>query len=245
MVTVNDDEPGVAMRRPDFDDLTPIFPYERISLESSSRDLSLRLIDLVAPIGKGQRGLIVAPPKAGKTVLLKKVAAAIQKSYPDIEMIVLLVDERPEEVTDMKHSLGDSGEVIYSTFDEMPQHHVKVSEMVLARAQRLVEHGRDVVILLDSITRLARAYNLTVQASGRQCQLHPQAPKMIKVEKKRNVTHATVEGNTYVLIDEFQAVLHTMYRMLEKNIKEPESVTPRDLMHSMVEDVVQKEKEMR
>ena len=167
VVTVNDDEPGVAMRRPDFDDLTPIFPYERISLESSSRDLSLRLIDLVAPIGKGQRGLIVAPPKAGKTVLLKKVAAAIQKSYPDIEMIVLLVDERPEEVTDMKHSLGDSSEVIYSTFDEMPQHHVKVSEMVLARAQRLVEHGRDVVILLDSITRLARAYNLVVPASGR------------------------------------------------------------------------------
>lgn len=167
VVTVNDDEPGVAMRRPDFDDLTPIFPYERISLESSSRDLSLRLIDLVAPIGKGQRGLIVAPPKAGKTVLLKKVAAAIQKSYPDIEMIVLLVDERPEEVTDMKHSLGNSGEVIYSTFDEMPQHHVKVSEMVLARAQRLVEHGRDVVILLDSITRLARAYNLVVPASGR------------------------------------------------------------------------------
>ena len=167
VVTVNDDEPGVAMRRPDFDDLTPIFPYERLSLESSSRDLSLRLIDLVAPIGKGQRGLIVAPPKAGKTVLLKKVAAAIQKSYPDIEMIVLLVDERPEEVTDMKHSLGDSGEVIYSTFDEMPQHHVKVSEMVLARAQRLVEHGKDVVILLDSITRLARASNLVVPASGR------------------------------------------------------------------------------
>lgn len=167
VVTVNDDEPGVAIRRPDFDDLTPIFPYERLSLEDSSRDLSLRLIDLVAPIGKGQRGLIVAPPKAGKTVLLKKVAAAIQKGYPDIEMIVLLVDERPEEVTEMKRSLGDSGEVIYSTFDEMPQHHVKVSEMVLARAQRLVEHGRDVVILLDSITRLARAYNLVIPASGR------------------------------------------------------------------------------
>lgn len=167
VVTVNDDEPGVAMRRPDFEDLTPIFPYERLSLEGSSRDLSLRLIDLVAPIGKGQRGLIVAPPKAGKTVLLKKVAAAIQKGYPEIEMIVLLVDERPEEVTDMKRSLGDSGEVIYSTFDEMPQHHVKVAEMVLARAQRLVEHGKDVVILLDSITRLARAYNLVVPASGR------------------------------------------------------------------------------
>ncbi len=167
VVSVNDDEPGVAMRRPDFDDLTPIFPYERISLEGSSRELSLRLIDLVAPIGKGQRGLIVAPPKAGKTVLLKKVASAIQSRYPEIEMIVLLVDERPEEVTDMKRSLGDSGEVIYSTFDEMPQHHVKVAEMVLARAQRLVEHGKDVVVLLDSITRLARAYNLVVPASGR------------------------------------------------------------------------------
>lgn len=165
--TVNGDEPGVAIRRPDFDNLTPIFPYERMSLENGQRELSLRLIDLVAPIGKGQRGLIVAPPKAGKTVLLKKVAAAIQSKYPETEMIVLLVDERPEEVTDMKRSLGDGGEVIYSTFDELPAHHVKVAEMVLARAQRLVEHGKDVVILLDSITRLARAYNLVVPASGR------------------------------------------------------------------------------
>ena len=165
--TVNDDEPGVAIRRPDFDDLTPIFPYERMSLENGQRELSLRLIDLIAPIGKGQRGLIVAPPKAGKTVFLKKVAAAIQAKYPETEMIVLLVDERPEEVTDMKRSLGDGGEVIYSTFDELPAHHVKVAEMVLARAQRLVEHGKDVVILLDSITRLARAYNLVVPASGR------------------------------------------------------------------------------
>jgi len=121
---------------------------------------------LVAPIGKGQRGLIVAPPKAGKTMLLKKLANSIEKKYPEVEMIVLLVDERPEEVTDMKRSLV-GGEVIYSTFDEMPQHHVKVAEMVLARAQRLVEHGKDVVILLDSITRLARAYNLVVPASGR------------------------------------------------------------------------------
>jgi len=163
---VNGDEPGVAIRRPDFDDLTPIFPYERLSLEDSSRDLAMRLIDLVAPIGKGQRGLIVAPPKAGKTVLLKNIANTIEKKYPDVEMIVLLVDERPEEVTDMKRSLI-GGEVIYSTFDETPQHHVKVAEMVLARAQRLVEHGKDVVILLDSITRLARAYNLVVPASGR------------------------------------------------------------------------------
>ena len=163
--TVNGDEPGVAIRRPDFDYLTPIFPNQRISLESGATELSMRLIDLVAPIGKGQRGLIVAPPKAGKTVLLKKVANSIEKMYPDIEMIVLLVDERPEEVTDMQRSI--SGEVIYSTFDELPQNHIKVAEMVLARAQRLVEHGRDVVILLDSITRLARAYNLVIPPTGR------------------------------------------------------------------------------
>lgn len=166
VLTVNGDEPGVAIRRPDFDNLTPVFPYERLRLEDGSRELSTRLIDLIAPIGKGQRGLIVAPPKAGKTVLLKKVAHAIEKNYPEIELIVLLVDERPEEVTDMKRSLT-KGEVIYSTFDELPAHHVKVAEMVLARAQRLVEHGKDVVILLDSITRLARAYNMVVPASGR------------------------------------------------------------------------------
>ena len=166
VLTVNGDEPGRAIRRPDFDDLTPVFPYERLRLEDGTRDLSMRLIDIVAPIGKGQRGLIVAPPKAGKTVLLKKVANAIEKNYPDVELIVLLVDERPEEVTDMKRSLI-GGEVISSTFDELPAHHVKVAEMVLARAQRLVEHGKDVVILLDSITRLARAYNMVVPASGR------------------------------------------------------------------------------
>lgn len=166
VVTVNDDEPGVAIKRPDFDSLTPIFPKERFVLEDG-RELSLRLIDLVAPIGMGQRGLIVAPPKAGKTVLLKKLANSIEKKYPSVEMIVLLVDERPEEVTDMKRSLKGNGEVIYSTFDELPQHHVKVAEMVLARAQRLAEHGKDVVVLLDSITRLARAYNLVVPASGK------------------------------------------------------------------------------
>ena len=163
---VNGDEPGVAIRRPDFDDLTPIFPYERMSLEGGSRNLAMRLIDLIAPIGRGQRGLIVAPPKAGKTMLLKNIANNIERNYPEVELIVLLIDERPEEVTDMKRSL-DGGEVIYSTFDETPQHHAKVAEMVLARAQRLVEHKKDVVILLDSITRLARAYNLVVPASGR------------------------------------------------------------------------------
>lgn len=163
--TVNGDPLSVAINRQDFDTLTPIFPKERISLEMSPMDFSTRLIDLIAPIGKGQRGLIVAPPKAGKTVLLKKVANSITKKYKDIEVIVLLVDERPEEVTDMQRSID--GEVIYSTFDELPQNHIKVAEMVLARAQRLVEHKKDVVILMDSITRLARAYNLTVPPSGR------------------------------------------------------------------------------
>ncbi len=166
VLTVNGDDPSVAISRPDFDRLTPVFPHERISLEERTRDTSMRLIDLVAPIGKGQRGLIVAPPKAGKTILLKKIANSIEKKHPEIEIIVLLVDERPEEVTDMKRSL-DGGEVIYSTFDELPQHHVKVAEMVLARAKRLAEHGKDVVILLDSITRLARAYNMVVPSSGR------------------------------------------------------------------------------
>ena len=167
VVSVNGDEPGVAIRRPDFESLTPIFPREKFVLEDR-RELALRIIDLIAPIGKGQRGLIVAPPKAGKTVLLKKMANAIEKKYPDVEMIVLLVDERPEEVTDMKRSLiNEKSEVIYSTFDELPQHHVKVAEMVLARAQRLAEQGKDVVVLLDSITRLARAYNLVVPSSGK------------------------------------------------------------------------------
>lgn len=163
--TVNGDAPGAAIHRPDFEDLTPVFPNQRLVLEDASHDLSTRLIDLIAPIGRGQRGLIVAPPKTGKTVLLKKVASSIEKKYPDVELIVLLVDERPEEVTDMKESI--KGEVIYSTFDEHPQHHIQVAEMVLERARRLVEHGKDVVILLDSITRLARAYNLEEPPSGR------------------------------------------------------------------------------
>ncbi|MDO4551955.1 MAG: transcription termination factor Rho [Bacillota bacterium] len=162
---VNGDEPGVAMRRRDFEDLTPVFPYQRLALENGSTELAMRIIDLVAPIGRGQRGLIVAPPKAGKTVLLKKVAHSIEARYPEVELIVLLVDERPEEVTDMQRSI--SGDVIYSTFDEMPTHHVKVAEMVMARAQRLAEHGKDVMILLDSITRLARAYNLVIPPTGR------------------------------------------------------------------------------
>ncbi len=163
--SVNGDSPEVASKRVAFEYLTPIYPNERINLETSSKELSTRLIDMIAPIGKGQRGMIVSPPKAGKTVLLKKIANAITKNYPDIELIVLLIDERPEEVTDMQRSI--QGEVIYSTFDEVPEHHIKVAEMVLERAQRLVEQKKDVVILLDSITRLARAYNLTIPPTGR------------------------------------------------------------------------------
>ena len=164
--TVNGLDPMAAKRRPHFDSLTPVFADEKIVLENSSIDLSTRVMDLVAPIGRGQRGLIVAQPKAGKTVLLKKIAASVEDKYPDIELIVLLVDERPEEVTDMKRSLKHS-EVIYSTFDEETKHHVKVAQMVIERAKRLAECGKDVMILLDSITRLARAYNMEVPSSGR------------------------------------------------------------------------------
>jgi transcription termination factor Rho len=165
VTSVNGDSPEAALRRKSFEQLTPIFPNERITLESEPKELSTRLIDLIAPIGKGQRGLIVSPPKAGKTVLLKKIANAVTLKHPEIEVIVLLIDERPEEVTDMQRSI--KGDVIYSTFDEVPEHHIKVAEMVLERAQRLVEQKKDVIILLDSITRLARAYNLTIPPTGR------------------------------------------------------------------------------
>ena len=162
---INDEDPETAIQRKAFELLTPIYPEERLTLERSQSDIATRLIDLISPIGKGQRGLIVAPPKAGKTSLLKNVANSIAKNHPNVELIVLLIDERPEEVTDMRESIN--GDVIYSTFDQVSSHHVKVAEMVLNRAQRLVEHGKDVVILLDSITRLARAYNLTISPTGR------------------------------------------------------------------------------
>ncbi len=158
----------VIMRRKRFEDLTPIFPNERIHLETPGCSLSMRMVDLISPIGKGQRGMIVSQPKTGKTTLLKQIAKAITKNHPDMNMIILLIDERPEEVTDIKESIeGDKVEVIYSTFDELPENHKRVSEMVIERAKRLVEQKQDVVILLDSITRLARAYNLTVAPSGR------------------------------------------------------------------------------
>lgn len=163
---VNGEDPNKAIGRKAFESLTPIYPNERLHLESKDRnDLSSRLMDIICPIGKGQRGIIVAPPKAGKTTLLKKVAQNISRNYPDVKLIVLLIDERPEEVTDMKRSID--GDVIYSTFDEEPQNHIKVSRMVLERAKRMVEQGKDVVILLDSITRLSRAYNLTITPTGR------------------------------------------------------------------------------
>ena len=156
------------MKRKRFEDLTPIFPNERIHLETPGCSLSMRMVDLISPIGKGQRGMIVSQPKTGKTTLLKQIAKAITKNHPDMNMIILLIDERPEEVTDIKESIeGDKVEVIYSTFDELPENHKRVSEMVIERAKRLVEQKQDVVILLDSITRLARAYNLTVAPSGR------------------------------------------------------------------------------
>ncbi len=158
----------VIAKRKRFEDLTPIFPNERIHLETPGCSLSMRMVDLISPIGKGQRGMIVSQPKTGKTTLLKQIAKAITKNHPDMNMIILLIDERPEEVTDIKESIeGDKVEVIYSTFDELPENHKRVSEMVIERAKRLVEQKQDVVILLDSITRLARAYNLTVAPSGR------------------------------------------------------------------------------
>ncbi len=157
-----------AVTRKNFEDLTPIFPNQRIRLEEGNNSRAMRIVDLVSPVGKGQRGMIVAPPKAGKTTLLKQIAKSITKSHPEMHLIILLIDERPEEVTDIKEAIeGKHVEVIYSTFDELPEHHKRVSEMVMERAKRLVEHKKDVVILLDSITRLARAYNLTVPPSGR------------------------------------------------------------------------------
>ena len=166
--TINDMTPAEAPRRYNFEDMTPIFPNQRLRMERDGREIAMRIVDLISPIGKGQRGMIVSPPKAGKTTLLKETAKSILRNDPDMHLIILLIDERPEEVTDMMEAIrGDNVEVIYSTFDELPEHHKRVSEMVIERAKRLVEHKKDVTILLDSITRLARAYNLTVPPSGR------------------------------------------------------------------------------
>lgn len=166
--SINGMHPSEAATRYNFEDMTPIFPNERIHLEMGNNNIAMRIMDLISPIGKGQRGMIVSPPKAGKTTLLKAVAKAVTRANPEMHLIILLIDERPEEVTDIKESIqGANVEVIYSTFDELPEHHKRVSEMVIERARRLVESRRDVMILLDSITRLSRAYNLTVPPSGR------------------------------------------------------------------------------
>ena len=168
LTKVNDMDPMIVMRRKGFEDMTPIFPNERLRLEVGKTSTAMRIMDLMSPIGKGQRGMIVSPPKAGKTTLLKQVALSIRQNNPEIHLLILLIDERPEEVTDIKETIeGENVEVIYSTFDELPDHHKRVSEMVIERAKRLVENKQDVMILLDSITRLARAYNLTVPPSGR------------------------------------------------------------------------------
>ena len=166
--SINGYSPDEASRRCNFEDMTPFFPDERIRLETPGCSVAMRIMDLMSPVGKGQRGMIVSPPKAGKTTLLKEVAKSVKKNNPDIHLIILLIDERPEEVTDIREAIeGPNVEVIYSTFDELPEHHKRVSEMVMERAKRLVEHKKDVMILLDSITRLTRAYNLTVPPSGR------------------------------------------------------------------------------
>ena len=168
LTRINEMDPMKAMRRTNFEDMTPIFPDERLRLECGRTSTAMRIVDLLSPIGKGQRGMIVSPPKAGKTTLLKQVALSVRQNNPEIHLLILLIDERPEEVTDIKEAIeGENVEVIYSTFDELPEHHKRVSEMVIERAKRLVEHKKDVMILLDSITRLARAYNLTVPPSGR------------------------------------------------------------------------------
>ena len=168
VTSINGISPNESFKRYNFEDMTPVFPDQRLRLERPGGSLAMRIVDLISPIGKGQRGMIVSPPKAGKTTLLKDAAQSILRNNPEMHLIILLIDERPEEVTDIKEAIrGENVEVIYSTFDELPEHHKRVSEMAIERAKRLVEHKKDVTIFIDSITRLARAYNLTVPPSGR------------------------------------------------------------------------------
>ncbi|HRY12997.1 MAG TPA: transcription termination factor Rho [Syntrophomonadaceae bacterium] len=208
---VNGFPPAEAVKRIHFDALTPLYPTERLTLATESRELATRLIDLVAPIGKGQRGLIVAPPKAGKTMLLQKMAQGITHNHPEVEVIILLVDERPEEVTDMQRST--TAEVVASTFDEPPDNHVKISEMVLERAKRLVEHKRDVVILLDSITRLARAHNLVVPPSGRTLSGGIDPTSLVKPKRFFGAARNIEEGGSLTIIA--TALVETGSRMDE------------------------------
>lgn len=209
---INGDNLEVALQRKSFERLTPIYPKEKLQLDTGEKDkYASRLLDLIAPIGKGQRGMIVAPPKAGKTTLIKQIAQSISKNYPDVKLIVLLIDERPEEVTDMRRSIN--GEVIYSTFDQTPENHTKCAEMVLERAMRLVEQKKDVVILMDSITRLARAYNLTVTPTGRTLSggLDPDA--LIKPKKFFGAARNIEEGGSLTILA--TALVETGSRMDE------------------------------
>jgi len=208
---VNGFPPEDAVKRIHFDALTPLYPTERLNLSTESEELSTRLIDLVAPIGKGQRGLIVAPPKAGKTMLLQKMAQGITKNHPEVVVIILLIDERPEEVTDMQRST--EAEVVASTFDEPPENHVKISEMVLERAKRIVEHKKDVVILLDSITRLARAHNLVVPPSGRTLSGGIDPTSLIKPKRFFGAARNIEEGGSLTIIA--TALVETGSRMDE------------------------------
>ena len=256
--TINDDTIDIALRRVPFERLTPIYPTERLTLDTGEiNNLASRIIDFICPIGKGQRGMIVAPPKAGKTTIIKQIAQSISKNYPDVKLIVLLIDERPEEVTDMKRSIN--GEVVYSTFDQMPENHCKVSEMVLERASRLVEHKNDVVILLDSITRLARAYNLTVTPTGRTLSggLDPDAlfkPKKFfgaarNIEEGGSLTilaTALVETGSRmddVIFEEFKGT-GNMELKLDRNLQEKRIFPAIDILRSRREEELMSKREL-
>ncbi|QCX33400.1 transcription termination factor Rho [Caloramator sp. E03] len=206
---INGVAPEKVINRKPFEALTPIYPNRRLNLETTGNDIATRLIDILAPIGRGQRGLIVAPPKAGKTILLKKIANAITQNYSDIDLIVLLIDERPEEVTDIQRSI--KGEIVYSTFDEEPENHIRVAELVLERAKRLVEMKRDVVILLDSITRLARAYNLTISPTGRTLSGGLDPGALIQPKKFFGAARNIEEGGSLTIIS--TALVETGSRM--------------------------------
>lgn len=206
---INGVVPEKVINRKPFEALTPIYPNRRLNLETTGNDIATRLIDILAPIGRGQRGLIVAPPKAGKTILLKKIANAITQNYSDIDLIVLLIDERPEEVTDIQRSI--KGEIVYSTFDEEPENHIRVAELVLERAKRLVEMKRDVVILLDSITRLARAYNLTISPTGRTLSGGLDPGALIQPKKFFGAARNIEEGGSLTIIS--TALVETGSRM--------------------------------
>ena len=209
--SINGDEPERAKSRIPFDNLRPRYPEGRIRLETRDGDLSMRVVDLIAPIGKGQRGLIVAPPRAGKTILLQKIANAIQENHPEVALIVLLIDERPEEVTDMQANV--KGEVISSTFDEPPDRHVQVADMVIEKAKRLVEHGKDVVILLDSLTRLARAHNVVIKNSGKILSGGVDSKALEKPKRFFGAARNTEEGGSLTIVA--TALVETGSRMDE------------------------------